>query len=361
MTLVVAFALATAGPPASGGLVEAAARIAAAARAASAREGGAKVRVGFFDPLPVSRSESTGAAIEAELVRALGDLHADDGGLAVKGTYQLDTKDGLTSVNIRSEVGRADGRPLAAVPPDPGRVVVDRVSDLARLVPTSVTLPAADQGDYEKVNRRLFLPPTGAADGTLARPSLASDYGVEVRAAPAADPAAPAVPRAMTAAGGKPFAALRPGDRFDLRVVNRGPHPTLVGVSLDGLDLFTFSEDVGPDNRPRFPGWHLPAGTPDRPAELVVAGWHKRYDPAAGSHSHYQFLLTEFAHGAVSKFPTRPRGRVGLIELHFAHAHPPEARRGGAVGVGPVGARAGKLVEFVPDPPCEFLAVRYQR
>lgn len=368
--LVIAAALAALGGPAAAdpgvSLKEAAGKIAATAKAVAQAEGGARVRVGFFDLDPASTEEATGGAIQAELTLALGDAFDKAGAVQLKGTFKLvGVAGGVKTVKVKAELSRADGEALKELPAEEARIAeVNTISDIQRLYPTTTSFvpPAPPAGPvpppppYEERNKKLTGPPTGHAPAaTLASPSPGSAYAVEVRARPLADPAARFAAKPVQVADGKPSVEIAKGEAFELRVLNSSPHEALVAVCLDGLDQFTFSED-------RYPGWLVDGGTKAKPGELVVSGWHKKFDAAKQEHAYFSFLVTDFGKGAVSKFPTKPRGSVGLIALSFATAFPPGTKRtGGEVGLGPEGKVGGTVVRRVTDPPTEFLTIRYQR
>ena len=347
-------------------LKDAAAKIAATAKAVAQAEGGARVRVGFFDLDPSSTEEATGGAIQAELVLALGDRFDKAGGVQLRGTFKLvGVAGGVKTVKVKAEISRADGEALKELPAEEARIAeVNTVSDINRLYPTTTSFaPPAPPGGavpppppYEERNKKLTAPPTGhAAAATLVSPSPGSAYAVEVRARPAADPAAKWTPKPVQVPDGKPLVEIARGEAFDLRVLNSSPHEALVTLCLDGLDQFTFSEN-------RYPGWVMDGGTKAKPGELVISGWHKRFDAAKQEHAYFSFLVADFGQGAVSKFPAKPRGSVGLIALSFATAFPEgTTRSGGEVGLGPEGKVGGTVVKRVVDAPTEFLTIRYQR
>src|SRR5205823_2102094 len=93
-----------------------------------------------------------------------------------------------------------------------------------------------------------------------------------------------------------------------------------VTLTIDGLDVFAFTEVRTPEGRPKYTHFVLP------PGESLITGWHKTNDRAD------TFLVTEYGKGAISKVRDPNRGKVGVVTVTFALAwqgeQPPEEEKG---------------------------------
>jgi hypothetical protein len=98
-----------------------------------------------------------------------------------------------------------------------------------------------------------------------------SPYSVEVRVRK--DVHAKAVARKpSTKKRGSPFIiTISKGEYYELFIENKSDYDAAVSVTIDGLDMFTFSELRNPrTRRPLYTHWIIPKGK-----SLTIIGWHK--------------------------------------------------------------------------------------
>jgi hypothetical protein len=134
-----------------------------------------------------------------------------------------------------------------------------------------------------------------------------------------------------------------------------------VAVLIDGLDVFTVSEDRGKEGRPRFTHWLVPAGK-----AIDVQGWHRSNDKGS-----FAFQVVPLAESVVGK---AAKGDLGLLKGNAKRGtitvcfHPtaPEgspkgAGDGDATGLGP--HLPGKFTEAkrVVRDMIDIVTVRYTR
>src|SRR5262249_37026990 len=129
-----------------------------------------------------------------------------------------------------------------------------------------------------------------------------------------------------------------------------------VGVSLavDGIDVFTFSEDRNDKGEPRFTHFILAPKS-----ETTVVGWHRTIDPKRKG-NYLSFLVTDYGQGAAAKFPAQRQGKAGTITVWFANSSP-SGRSGSETGFGPPREVKQTAVKRSFDPPHDFVTIRYNR
>ena len=99
-----------------------------------------------------------------------------------------------------------------------------------------------------------------------------------------------------------------------------------VKTTIDGIDIFQFSEDRTPDGEPAFQYFVIAAG-----ATQVIPGWHHS---TAGNQNFRSFLVTAYGQGAHSRLGLPAKGNLGVIHLQFVYTRPV-----------PPGGRSTDLVE----------------
>jgi hypothetical protein len=349
------------------GVKEECARLAEGIKAAAAADGQQSVQIGEFNPV-VPKDERVGGIFAAELSVALGNFVSKDAAFIVKGDYSalIETDDkSAVFVQVNVELVKVqNGRVQKRFPFEAEiRVIADlgRVGNPTGPIPLGGSAAAASQALKEIVEK-----PKGAArTPTLVQPHDRSDFAVEILAKPGGG--GKAAPRAVQVVNGEPRVEIAQHEAYEVRVLNFGAHEAAFNLFVDGLDQFTFTDDRKADGRPAYSHIILPPGTRDRPGEATVRGWHKKFDKQAREHHYLEFLVTENGKGAISKFPTQSRAKVGVLLVEFALAYPPGTKnkdtRGGSgeTGFGKPGKTGGDVVNRVIDSPHEFLAVRYLR
>ena len=136
--------------------------------------------------------------------------------------------------------------------------------------------------------------------------------------------------RKPAATGGQAFVDLKKDDVYAVRLVNKSDHEVAAYVTIDGIDLFAFSE-AGE----KAAAVIAPAGK-----EAMVRGWPidaKRSD---------EFLVAEYGKTAAARLKASAAG-VGVVTVRFApcwpegSSPPPDETRSG----GPLGTALGERID----------------
>jgi hypothetical protein len=129
--------------------------------------------------------------------------------------------------------------------------------------------------------------------------------------------------------GAEVYVPLKRGDVFRVRLYNDAAHEGVAEMSIDGLNVFVFSEFAKA-------GGMMPRWLVSKKGRTEVKGW-----PVRSGLSH-EFTLTEYAKSAVAEL-NRDASKVGVLTVSFAAAwkqaeNPPDDEKGrdasNAVGKG---------------------------
>jgi hypothetical protein len=197
--------------------------------------------------------------------------------------------------------------------------------DLAKLFAVTAAFHPLDlPPDRVKEVVKAINNPTVHIEGTLVSARPKSDYAVEILTRPLAAkdaPGQPVRPRKECDKGEKDceaFVNIKQGELYEVRVINRSKHAAAVTLTIDGLDLFTFSEVRDPKtNQPRYKHIILPKPPPGQPESSgVIRGWHRVNE---GKDAAFSFLVTKFGEGEASKL-LKNSAKTGTIVVTFAAA-----------------------------------------
>lgn len=216
---------------------------------------------------------------------------------------------------------------------------------IADLLGATVSLPpVATKEKRNEMLQRAVDKPTFHPEETKIRSSASSPYAIELlvtskeHAPKDAKGWADIPPRAVQSKDGQAFVDIQSDEVYAIRVHNNFkadgiPYDSAVSVSIDGIDVFTFSEIRNPKTKqPLYKHFIVSPGT------AAIPGWHKTNDVADS------FLVTEYGKGAASQQPSVSRGKVGVITVRFALAW-----EGNEVPAAEKGARdGGKETGFGP-------------
>ncbi len=264
------------------------------------------------------------AVLEPLLVKE-GVTINPEAGLLLKGEYGVKAFDGLLRVRLELRILDRSGEELVTLPERYEGLIVQN-ADIAILLGLTVHLPPA--GSAEERNKRLrpFFDKDGPkpkpeVQDTIVRTQKGSPYGVEVRA----NAKAKAV---RLENGHQPFVDIDVGDLYEIAILNDSGKEAAVRITIDGLDVFTFSEDRKDDGSPKFGTFIIPSGkTP-----TLIRGWHrtnksdeelKKEGKEPGNI--WKFLVTEYGKGSNSA--RKVSGKVGVITVAFSGSYLSEEER----------------------------------
>ncbi|QDV42233.1 hypothetical protein Enr13x_20780 [Stieleria neptunia] len=328
---------------------------------------GQQVAVGVFSPtgLPDTNfgpgcSEALAAALEDQKPGSV-NKRAD---FEVKGDYmfvksQSEANKSLArvvSIDARVIDLAAGGKQLGKFPI---RLELDHTKTIAKVIQETVALPA--NGTKEERNQILASAvknPSVFLHGpqrSLVSSSRESKLAVEVLVRPS--PHAPARPRSAKDLDGLAFVDIAVDEIYEIKLYNRYPREIAANVSVDGIDMFHFSQDRGDDGRPLYSHMIVPPLS-----EAVIVGWHHS---VGGNENYKSFLVTSYGQGASAKSGIDAKGKIGVIHVQFGFTKviPMGGRSapGKETGFGPPRKVFQKPVQREFDPPHDFVSIRYAR
>ncbi len=245
-----------------------------------------------------------------------------------------------------------------------GRVVVyyNRIQDIAKTegVQGKLDLDAGVKDQHADVKEKIENPPKPHLDDTRIKTSEESDYALEIVAKSLAD----ADDSSIEAAAVRPSlednlakVGIGVGQVYEVVVHNDSDQEIAVSLTIDGIDMFTFSDDRNPKTgKPRFSHMLVPAR-----GSLNIRGWHKTVSQKRDDNFN-RFLVTEYGKGAASKLPQLSAGKRGVITVAISKAHQPgsgTSRSSAETGFGPPTKVNQTVVKRKIDPPHEFITIRY--
>ncbi len=144
--------------------------------------------------------------------------------------------------------------------------------------------------------------PSVHVEGSIIRPSANSPYGIEilVRETTGKD----RQPRAASAEEGLAFVPIERKEAYAVRLINDSPLEMGVGLNIDGLSMFSFSE---------FKTARFMVVPPK--GSYTVLGWHRTLKESN------EFLITSYSEGAAAMLNANP-ANVGTITATFHASWP---------------------------------------
>ncbi|HEX3146581.1 MAG TPA: hypothetical protein VHR66_00670 [Gemmataceae bacterium] len=284
-------------------------------------EGQSSIAVGEFTG-PAQFTSNYGAGVHQLLIEELeatkkGIVRAESV-LSVKGDYEYLQGGDLNVIEVSVTIKKNNGEKVGALSKklmdDPVRIKDSEV--IAAMTGRTMHLPpAAPQKDLNEKIKEEVKKPTFARTGSRIATTADCPFSIEILVAPKEH--APAelsgwskvAAREATDEAGQPFVDIRRDEVYAVRVTNASKHDAAVTITIDGLDVFAFSEVRNANGRPKY-GHFIVA--PQQSA--IIPGWHKTNDHAD------TFLVTEYGKGAISKVPAAARGKVGVLSVSFALA-----------------------------------------
>lgn len=234
---------------------------------------------------------------------------------------------------------------------------LDHTDDITHVLGITVALPPADEaGAGKKRGRELdsrAKNPAVHVDGSQVSASANSNFAVEVLVK--ARPEDAAQPRAAREAGGLAFVNIKRGEIYALRLHNRSGAEVAAAITIDGIDVFAFSEvRDAKTGRPSYT--HYIIG-PTQTADIV--GWHLRDKPPD---NYASFLVTEYGKGASARIAAPAKGAQGVITVTFSPSLRGKPRSSAdETGLGPPVSVDVKPVQRSIGRVIEAVSIRYTR
>jgi hypothetical protein len=280
----------------------------------------------------------------------------------VQGTYRDMVDQGTVAVRIDVDfIESATNKPITKLEVSAravhGEVSVGALLGLTVHTPTGASDQERDQALRDAIRR----PGADLGPGKTLIRAPGSKYALELLV----KEGSAYRPRAGHLQDGLAMVPIQRHELFEVRVHNDSDAEAAVLLTLDGLNLFTFSQFRGPDGRPRYSHFIVAAHS-----TATIKGWHKNNDVSS------EFLVTEYAKGAVNEVPgLQNSANVGTITATFSAAWPKNAprpadepanpnqfaRSGDAIGRGADTAAKMEEVERQFGVVRDTISVRYQK
>ncbi|QEG01351.1 hypothetical protein Mal15_54270 [Stieleria maiorica] len=323
-----------------------------------------KVKVGVFSPTGLPGT-NFGPGCTQSLQQALNKRQpgsvADDANFEVTGNYlfvKSRSHADLARV-VKIDVRIVDLEYGEEVTKLPFRVEIDHTKAIAKVIQESVHLPP----DGSKAERNRILANSVTSPSVSVRGphqsivSSTSDSSSAVEVLVSSNPSRPATPRSALIQSGRAFVDIAKNEIYELRLYNNGPREIAASVSIDGIDMYHFSQDRNPDGSPAFSHVVIPPRS-----TATVVGWHHSLE---GTENYKAFLVTSYGKGAASQTGIPATEKIGVIHVQFSYSNviPMGSRSspGKETGFGPPRRVQQKPLRREIDPPHDFVSIRYAR
>jgi hypothetical protein len=263
------------------------------------------VTVGQFTG-PARLASSAGPSIQKTLADQLTKLKVRvtrRANLEIKGDY-LDVEDRQTGKLAAMLKWRVLDRTGKVLSEDQRGIFGD--ATLASLFGLTTELPP--RGDADERDQKLkdaIDKPKTAIQETRISAGKESPFAIEV----AIKEGETFIPRAPTVDDGLAFVPIKRGEAYQVRLVNHADFDAAVTLTIDGLNMFSFSDVKDDSGRPKYSQVIVPAGKTG-----LISGWHRTNEVSDS------FLVTEFARSAAAEL--KSDGDIGTITASFSAAWP---------------------------------------
>ena len=231
------------------------------------------------------------------------------------------------------------------------QTILESFGAAVELPPTPSATPNFKRDPH--IRRALDDPPAPKIDGGEAK-SPQGAFGLAVVVAGQVRAAQPEGPHA--------FVQLARGEQYAVRLSNHSERDVVADLSIDGVNVFEFSELKDAAGRPKFRTYLVPAGK-----SLDIPGWHKDLATA------FRFEVGGYADSAAARLAkAADSSDIGQITAVFRAAWPkgtqppagegvPHDAEGNATKLGPPTEFNTKAVELEFGNVCGSACVRYAK
>lgn len=180
--------------------------------------------------------------------------------------------------------------------------VVDDHKDIAHLLGATTEIYTQDREiDRNRDLKKQILHPQLYVDQHKCGPSKGSPYRMEVLVH--------GQPAPIDVTDGLGFVKIDRHQIYAVRIYNNSPYDAAVRLSIDGLNVFTFSQLRKPDGRPKYKFYIVPAHK-----MVTLKGWH------LDNHTVSSFKVTSYADSAAASI--NHQHDIGTITAVFSAAWP---------------------------------------
>lgn len=253
------------------------------------------------------------------------------------------------------------------------QVVITKLTQAPFFVATTFeTSPQADIKESRKdfVDSLTQAPFIDPKDPSRVRAQATSSYALELRTKPIGAETEAGTPieakietrPGIIATQLQPFAfaPIAKNQEYEIVVYNESSDEIAVAIAIDGIDVFTFSEDLDPKTKKSLYTHFIIAPQ----STLVLPGWHKTVGTKRDA-NFLAFLVTEYGKGARSSLFSQQAadGTVGAVTVGISKTVPPGGIKSARAETGfgrPIQLDQTPLVRTI-EPPHAFISVRYDR
>ncbi len=266
------------------------------------------IAIGTFDSAP-KLPASAGPIFVQLLHEELRNLKIDvrkRAKLTLKGLYRLveDTDSGLAAVELKVKFIDEDGEEIGALKLKPRGIFGD--ATVAGVLGLSVKLPpeGSDKERDKEIRDAYTNPRTNLDPGkTIVRSRAGSLYAIELLVKKGDK----YVPRAVKDEEGLAFAKIESKEEYAVRIINDADHEVAVALTIDGLNMFTFSTLRGKDGKPLYSRFLV-----GKKSSALIEGWHRDNEVSE------KFLVDQYNKSAAAEMGAT--SNLGTITAVFAAA-----------------------------------------
>lgn len=271
---------------------------------------------------------SAGPEIQRALTEALKRLKisvTEKANLEIKGDYRHvnDQESKETVIKINARILDSKNEEIAKLR---ARAVHGNV-ELTKYLGVPATLdPGKDREQRNYEVRRAIEAPKAFVYGTRVSAAKNSPFEVELLVSPTEK--TEGIPRKAVLEHGLAFVPIQRAEYYQLRLINKSNYEVAATVTIDGLDLFVFSDDKDPKTglpqrkptgEPLFSHRIISPARGGKEGSTLVKGWFRT--PAVAD----SFVVTEYAKTAAARLQNT--SKLGTITVTFAASWENDAGR----------------------------------
>jgi hypothetical protein len=254
------------------------------------------------------------------------------------------------------EIAQVVGAVVAFDPENPSvrnahRELRSQIQRLAVVATNPTGLDSANSSTSEAASAGYFL------DGPRIKARADSPIAVEIVVGNAVSEKPTLRSRSPMKDSAFPVVPIAKGEMYEVIVYNDSDKELAIGLTIDGLDQFTFSEDRDEaTGKPLFTHWIIRPRT-----RFSIPGWQITTNSQRQDNIK-RFLVTKYGDGASQYVPHPDKSKVGVVCVSVSEVFQTDGRSRSAnaeTGFGPDVELKQEIVERTIEPPHEIISIRY--
>jgi hypothetical protein len=263
----------------------------------------------FSGPAQLDTNFGPGVAdVLARELQARGVSVSRTASLSVRGRYDRVASDwypGQTMIRLTVEVYDCANKPRGSF-----QFKFYDTATIAAFLGVTASLPP--DGGLRSRNLQVVdaaVKPLAVVNGARVRASDDSPFAVELLVHPG--PGRPPVPCTPVLTNGQAVVEIKRGESYTIRLHNQARFDAAAIITIDGLNVFTFSDVRGATGAPLYSFYPVAAGS-----TLDVPGWFRTLGRSD------TFLVTAYGHGASAVQCGPQPGKTGVLTVAFSACAP---------------------------------------